>query len=616
MPVTMSGMSGFDFGALADALMQLERAPLSTLQIKKEDLQSRKAMWGEISSALKKVRDAAEVLGKPKSLSLTKATSARDTQLGISASNTAALGTYQVTVHQLATTTRVTSGFATQLGLSRPASLDQPLNSAAAGLGGGYTSGYLTINGTRVAVNLDPADPDNPTANDTVQDVLDRINSQVAGVTASYDADSDRIVLTSASPLVVGAPDDTSNFLMKAGLTNAPDTLDGGDHVRSGTRRLGRLDPNAPLASASLATALSGAGSFEINGETISYDASTDSLNDVLNRINRQVPGVSASYDAQADKIVLSSKTTGSLGITRGDTTGNFLAAAGLLDSGGDSQAATQLGQNAAYQIAGLNNGAMIYSTTNTVDDAIAGVTLTLREAAPDSPIEVTVARDSSDLKAKLQAFVSAYNEAINLVSTRLTEEPLANASTQATRRPGLLRGDTMLSNIRNALTASIVNTIGGLPGDFNRLGNLGVSISSTDYKTGTLSFDEARFDKTVNANYQQAYDILFRDEDGDGIMDAGETGAIPRMLAALDKLIDPTTQDFGGVVAPRGTIANRSATLDREIQGLDQKSAQLELQFALREQVMRAKFLAAETALSQLQSMGNSLGGTTLGIG
>ncbi len=616
MAVTFSGLSGFDFGSLADALIELERAPITTLQTKKEDLQSRKSMWSEISSALQKVRDAAEAMGKPSGLSFAKATSSAADQLAVSATSAAAVGTYQVTIHSLATASRVTSGFATQLGLSRTAALDQPLNSTTAGLGGGYSAGYVTINGVQVAVNVDSEEPDNPATNDTVQDVLDRINSQVAGVTASYDAATDRIKLASAAAITIGSPDDTSNFLKKAGLTNSPDVVNGTDHERTGTRRLGRIDPNAKLADATLATALTGTGSFTINGETIAYDAATDSLNDLLSRINSQVPSVAASYDSQTDRLVLSSKETGSLGLTRSDVGGNFLAAAGLLDRAGESAAAVTLGQNAAYSIPGFNSGETMYSTSNTISDAIAGVSLTLKEADPADPIEVTVARDSSQLKSKVQSFVSAYNNAVQLIQTRLTEEPLENASSQATRRVGLLRGDSMLASIRTALSQNIVNVIDTLPSNFNRLGNLGVSISAADVKTGTLTFNETRFDELIGANFEQAYDILFRDADNDGKMDDGEAGAVPRMLAALDKLIDDTTEDFGGVVAPRGFIPNRNVTFDAQVKSIDVRIGELEQRLELREQVLRAKFLAAETAISQLSSMGSALGNTTLGIG
>ena len=616
MAVSFSGLSGFDFGSLADALIQLERIPIDTLTTKKEDVQSRKSMWTEISSALQKVRDAAASMGKPTGLSFAKATSAKSDQLGVSASSNAAVGTYQVTVHQLATASRVTSGFATQLGLSRTATLTAPLNSSAAGLGTGYSGGYVTINGTQVAVNIDSNDPENPATNDTVQDLLDRINSQVSGVTASYDAATDKLKLESADAITVGSPDDTSNFLKKAGLTNSPDVLNGPTHERTGTRRLGRIDTNAVLADATLATALTGTGSFTINGQTIDYDASADSLNDLLSRINSQVPTVSASYDAQTDRLVLSSKETGSLGITRNDVSGNFLEAAGLLDSAGDSAASVTLGQNAAYSIPGFNSGAIMYSTTNTVSDAVDGLTLTFKEADPATPIEVTVARDSSQLKTKVSDFVAAYNEAVNLLSTRLTEEPLANASSQATRRVGLLRGDSMLSTIRSTLASNIVNIIDTLPGNFNRLGNLGISIDKNNVKIGTLSFDEEKFNTAVDTNFEQAYDILFSDADGDGKMDDGEIGAVPRMMAALDGLIDSTNKDFGGVTAPVGTIPLRNTTYDSQIKSIDLRIDELEQRLILREATLRAKFLAAESAISSLSAMGTSLGSQTIGIG
>ena len=91
------------------------------------------------------------------------------------------------------------------------------------------------------------------------------------------------------------------------------------------------------LSLANFATAVSdggsGAGEFKINGVSISFNSSTDSVSDVLNRINASAAGVTASFDSVNDRFLLTSKATGDMDIAMEDVTGNFLSATGLSGS-------------------------------------------------------------------------------------------------------------------------------------------------------------------------------------------------------------------------------------------------------------------------------------------
>jgi flagellar hook-associated protein 2 len=91
------------------------------------------------------------------------------------------------------------------------------LNAAGnAGFASAVTTGSFTINGVAIAVN---------TANDTVADVVSRINSSTAGVVASYSVSTDTFSLTNKATgpqsIVVGAAGDTSNFLAAAQLVTS-----------------------------------------------------------------------------------------------------------------------------------------------------------------------------------------------------------------------------------------------------------------------------------------------------------------------------------------------------------------------------------------------------------
>ena len=598
---TISSGSGIDWNSLADALMAIEHKPVDLLTAQQEKLTGQKALYKEIQTALQSVLDAAKAVAKPNSLSMATATVSNEDYLTASADNTAATGTYKVTVQQLATSSRLTSGFATALGISAKADTTKTLNNAAAGLGATFTTGVVTINGTQVSVNADT---------DTMDSVISRINSTVSGVTASYDSGTDMLKLSSASAINVGALGDTSNFLDLTGLTASPDSINGSDHERVSTHRQGRLRTSEALSTQNLNTGLTGTGTFTINGVNIDYNASVDSLNTIISRINTKVSSVVASYDSQTDKLVLASRTTGSVDIARSDVSGNFLATVGLLANSGDSRSVSALGQNAKVTVDGFNNGNPIYSTSNTVTNAIPGVTMTLKQADVAKTVDVTVSRNTSDLKTKVRSLVSAYNAAQSLISSRLTEEPIENATSTTAKRVGLLRGDTMLASMKTSLTRIITETLTGLPTDANRLGNLGITTSSTDYKTGQITFDETKFDKAFSDNWEQSYDVLFQDTDNDGTVDDGEGGAMPKLLAKLTQLVDTKLKDTGtgsGSV-PIGDLPRRAATLDAQYNTLKKRIADMEARLELRDKAMRAKFQAAESLINNYSQQANSL--------
>lgn len=96
-------------------------------------------------------------------------------------------------------------------------------------------------------------------------------------------------------------------------------------------------------------------GQFSINGESISV-ATTDSLNDVINRINLSAADVTAAFNAASDSIDFTHNTIGSAGTIdlQGDTS-NFLAAT-KLDSLNVVAGITPDNQKALDQVAAFSS--------------------------------------------------------------------------------------------------------------------------------------------------------------------------------------------------------------------------------------------------------------------
>ena len=142
------------------------------------------------------------------------------------------------------------------------------------------SNGSFSVNGITINVS----------SSDSMSDVLNKISNSFAGVAASYDSGAEQIVLTQKTPgssyqIILGT--DTSGFLEEGKLTNAQqvlgiDDLNGGDQI--------------PIAQVSSLSSIND-GTFSINGVQISVDTATESLDDIINKINNSAANVTASLD-------------------------------------------------------------------------------------------------------------------------------------------------------------------------------------------------------------------------------------------------------------------------------------------------------------------------------
>ena len=227
-PISFDGVvSGLQTQDIIQQLMSLERRPLLVLQKKIDAEKARLQAVNAIKSQISALQGVMAQLAKLGSLNGKSATT--DTPgtmaaiLTASATAEAINGTYQVTVHQLATATRLQSG----------APLGQVIDKNAVLASAGFrltpvvtddgNPATLSLNGQTITVD-DTTTLDDGTANSLVA----KINASGAGVTASLVADVDgraenRFQLVSApgQGIQLGSLADTSNVLRLLGLADA-----------------------------------------------------------------------------------------------------------------------------------------------------------------------------------------------------------------------------------------------------------------------------------------------------------------------------------------------------------------------------------------------------------
>jgi flagellar hook-associated protein 2 len=127
-------------------------------------------------------------------------------------------------------------------------------------------------------------------------------------------------------------------------------------------------------------------------------------------------------------------------------------------------------------------DGVLLTRTSNTITDAINGVTLKLQQAEVGSSASLSVARDTSSAVASAQVLAKAYNDLVTWVGT-------------ATASGGPLANNGSLRSSAHAITQALLTDITG--SSLTRPTLAGISLD----KTGTLNVDVTALTAALKAN-------------------------------------------------------------------------------------------------------------------
>ena len=256
------------------------------------------------------------------------------------------------------------------------------------------------------------------------------------------------------------------------------------------------LDATDPTNPDTISSFSAKAGATAVD---VVIDSSNNTLSGLRDAINAADAGVNASIvnDGQGYRLVLQSKETGAengFNITVNDSDGNATDTNGLsrfaFFRAEDGSSTTNLDHNKAANNATLSiNGLDVTSASNSVSTALEGVTLSLKEkTVADSPVTITVARDTSKARTALESFVGQFNE--------LTETLNALTEYNAEAEQGsLLTGDATLRTLARTVRAYL-NTSVSNGGNYSTLAELGVTTKVLD---GTLQIDGTKLQKVLD---------------------------------------------------------------------------------------------------------------------
>ena len=538
MELGLSGLaSGFDWRTLVNQLADVERSPQKRLRAEQGTLFNRNNAYGSIKTQLSVLKNRTDNLSSNDVLQARKATTSDSTILSATASAGTASGTYAFNVTQLATASKTAGALGVGANLY-PTSDVTSGTLANKGFNPPISAGTITVDGKQITID--------PTV-DTLKDVFDRIDAATtSNIKGSYDATTDTITLKrlggGGASLVVGSATDTSNFLSVARLSN------NGTNELVSASSLGSVTPANALSSANFQTTVSdggaGTGEFKINGVSIAFNASSDSVQNLMDRINASAAGVNMSYDRINDQFTLTNKVTGNLGVAVEDVTGNFLAAAGLVT--GSSFIA---GNDALFTI---NGGSVLNSHSNSLTEettGIDGLSIALLKTGTST---ISLASDTSAIKGAIKNFIEDYNRAQSTIDS-LTSSSTDSAG-KVTR--STLAGDTDANEIASKLRAISYNQATGLTGTLNSLAKIGIDTTG-DSDQLTLN-DETALDDAI-ANHLSELKTLFNDPD---------KGIATQLNAYLEKMIG----DDGAVITKQDALTKQSSEIDIQVTDLEKR--------------------------------------------
>jgi len=229
---------------------------------------------------------------------------------------------------------------------------------------------------------------------------------------------------------------------------------------------------------------------------TLTIDSTNNTLTGIRDAINKANAGVTAAIinDGSGYRLVLNSTDSGAKNSLQvavsGDSAGTDTDTDGLSALAFNS-AATNLDQTQAAQDAKVAiNGLDVLSSSNTVKDALKGVTLNLLQAQLGKQVGLTVSQNNADVSKGVDGFVKAYNELAKIVKS------LAGYDA-AKKQGGILQGDATLRGAMSQLRSEMSTMVQGLTGSVRALTDLGIRTQAD----GTLSLDSGKLNNALSSD-------------------------------------------------------------------------------------------------------------------
>lgn len=475
----------------------------------------------------------------------------------------------------------------------------------------------LAIDGTTRTIQLNSADVQAMTS---VDDLVTALNNEIG---TQFGADFGNIVsksnISGNDELVMDKKGNTIRIMEQVGFTSSMDALT----VPSGTGNLDFEDKSLSELFDFTGIDLS---SISINGTTNLGITESDTIEELISKVNTSGAGVTLSYSADSDSFVLESANEGSandISLAAGDTV-DFFAQLGVTDGPNRVR-----GQNAHLNL----NGVDIVKSSNTFN--MDGMVISLKETYDGSSgdISINVNKDTGAIIDNVKSFVEEYNKVIEDLQDRVSEKrnrdypPLTEDQKkelsdeevekwEAIAKQGLLGNDRELQNLANQMRRAVYEKVSGVG---ISMAEIGITTSSNYKEGGKLIIDETKLKSAVENRYDEVVDLFTAQSDKSYTDSANrkerynENGIANRLNDIFQDAVR-TTRDSNnkkGYLVEKAGVENDATEFNNALQkSVDRYDKRLNLLLErLQDQEDRyyAMFARLETAMAQLQNQSSA---------
>ncbi len=260
-----------------------------------------------------------------------------------------------------------------------------------------------------------------------------------------------------------------------------------------------------------------------------------------------------------------------------------------------------------------IMDGIEVVRSSNSIDDLIPGVNLTLHSSSED-PVNLSIKRNIDSIKDSLIRFIGYYNQLhtrINIL-TRRDESIIEDAKflnedekERAHSELGLFQGNLTLNQLKSRLQRIMMNpypTRGKR--DLSLLAHIGIATNAGRIRGGAapdkstllgyLQINEEKLDEALLRHADWVKDLFGYDTDKDLVVDSGAAYAIDTYLNSY--------------VGTGGIVSNRVDNLNNSISGKNRKIDAYNKHLDDYERELKKKFGIMEGALDTLEKSSQAI--------
>ncbi len=238
-------------------------------------------------------------------------------------------------------------------------------------------------------------------------------------------------------------------------------------------------------------------------------------------------------------------------------------------------------------------NGMAMTSSTNRITDAIAGTTLDLFTTTTGAA-NLDFSRDTSTVKTKIQALVTAYNDATSMLN--VVSDPKSTVETYG----ATLAGNSIVNSVRSQMRSLITSDSSSPSGGLTALRDIGLSIS----KTGELELDSTKLENALQYKFDNVVTLLTSNREKQSSYSVLPSGSAGEAVKKLTALLDTSS-----------ALTSQSANLTTKITAYNKELAALDTRMAAILARYNKQFATMESMVGQSKSLQTNLKSTFDGM-